>query len=110
MHYVLFYEVEEDYVSRRAEFRTEHLKKAWKASENGELLLGGAFANPVDGAMLLFRGDSPEVAERFAKADPYVTSGAVRRWYVREWKTVVGAEAATPFRTNAISSKQNVGD
>jgi uncharacterized protein YciI len=106
MHYVLFYEVGADYVSRRAEFRTEHLEKAWKASDNGELLLGGAFANPVNGAMLLFRGDSPDVAERFAKQDPYVTSGAVRRWYVREWKTVVGAEAATPLRAHATPSKQ----
>jgi len=82
MHYLLFYEVGEDYVSRRAEFRDEHLDKAWKASARGELVLGGALANPMDGAVLLFRGDSPEVAEGFAKADPYLTSGAVKRWHV----------------------------
>jgi len=58
--------------------------------------------------MLLFKGDSPDVAERFANADPYVTSGAVKRWYVREWTTVVGVDAATPWRSNAITSKQNV--
>jgi uncharacterized protein YciI len=98
MHYLLFYEVAADYASRRAEFRNAHLEKAWKASERGELVLAGALANPVDGAMLLFRGDSPEVAERFAKADPYVTSGAVKRWHVREWTTVVGEDATTPIR------------
>jgi len=54
MHYLLFYEVGEDYVSRRAKFRVEHLEKAWKASERGELVLAGALANPVDGAVLLF--------------------------------------------------------
>ena len=97
MHYLLFYEVGEDYVSRRAVFRDVHLEKAWQASERGELVLGGAFANPVDGALLLFKGDTPEVAEKFAKADPYVTSGAVKRWYVREWKTVAGKDAAVPI-------------
>jgi RadC-like JAB domain len=61
-------------------------------------VLGGALANPVDGAVLLFRGDSPEVAETFAKSDPYVTSGLVKRWKIREWTTVVGEDAATPVR------------
>jgi hypothetical protein len=54
--FLLFYEVGEDYVSRRAEFRDAHLKKAWKASERGELLLGGALLNPVDGAVLAIQG------------------------------------------------------
>jgi uncharacterized protein YciI len=103
MHYLLFYEVSKDYVSRRAEFRQAHLRMAWDASERGELVLGGALANPVDGAVLLFKGDSPEVAEKFAKADPYVTSGAVERWYVREWTTVVGEDAATPVRPTKLS-------
>ena len=107
MHYLLFYEVGEDYVSKRAQFRDAHLAKAWKASEHGELLLGGALANPVDGAVLLFQGDSPEVAEKFAKADPYVTSGAVKRWYVREWTTVAGKEAVTPVRPKAVPPAKN---
>jgi uncharacterized protein len=98
MHYLLFYEVGEDYVEKRAAFRDAHLEKAWKSSDRGELLLGGAFANPVDGAVLLFRGDSPKVAEEFAKLDPYVTSGTVKRWYVREWTTVAGKDSATPVK------------
>jgi uncharacterized protein len=103
MHYLLFYEVAEDYVSRRAEFREAHLQKAWEASDRGELVLGGALANPVDGAVLLFRGDSPDVAEKFARADPYVTSGAVKRWHVREWTTVAGEGAAAPIRPKAAA-------
>ncbi|HTU33531.1 MAG TPA: YciI-like protein [Candidatus Acidoferrum sp.] len=97
MHYLLFYEVGDDYISRRGEFRQAHLAKAWQASDRGELVLGGALANPPDGAILLFKGDSPEVAEKFAKADPYVTNGLVRRWHVREWTTVAGTDAATPI-------------
>ena len=101
MHYLLFYEVGEDYVARRAEFRDAHLKKAWEAARHGELILGGALANPVDGAVLLFKADSPEVVKKFASADPYVTSGLVKRWYVREWTTVVGKDAATPVNTGS---------
>ena len=61
-------------------------------------MLGGALANPVDGAVLLFNADSPDVVENFARSDPYVISGAVKRWYVREWTTVAGRDAATPIR------------
>lgn len=98
MHYLLLYEAADDYVARRAEFRNVHLKMGWEAAERGELILGGALTNPVDGAVLLFKGDSPEVAEKFAKADPYVASGIVRRWHVREWTTVVGDLASNPKR------------
>ena len=101
MHYLLFYEVADDYISRRIQYRDDHLKKAWAASERGELVLGGALANPPDGAVLLFSGDSMQVAERFAEADPYVINGVVKRWHVREWTTVAGKEAATPVRPNA---------
>jgi uncharacterized protein YciI len=101
MHYLLFYEVGEDYAQRRAAYREEHLRKAWTASDRGELILGGAFANPSDGAVLLFQGDTPEVAERFAQADPYVTNGIVKRWYIREWTTVAGAHATTPLRPDS---------
>jgi uncharacterized protein len=97
-HYLLFYEVVPDYVQKRAAFRNEHLALAWKASDRGELVLGGAFADPVDGAIILFKGESPKVAEDFAKSDPYVTGGAVKRWYVREWTTVAGEGACTPVR------------
>jgi uncharacterized protein YciI len=105
MHYLLFYEVGDDYAARRAEFRAVHLEKAWQASERGELILGGALTDPLDGAVLLFRGDSPAVAEKFARADPYVTSGAVKRWYVREWMTVVGETAAKPVRPDAAAAR-----
>ena len=101
MHYLLFYETAPDYLDRRAEFRSEHLALGWEAHARGELVLGGALAEPVDGAVLLFEGDSPEVAERFAASDPYVRNGLVARWRVRAWSTVVGEGAASPVRPDA---------
>lgn len=98
MHYLLFYDIVDDYVERRAAFRAVHLEHAWRAKARGELVLAGALANPVDGTVLLFRGSSAEAAEEFARTDPYVTNGLVERWWVREWTTVVGDDAALPVR------------
>jgi uncharacterized protein YciI len=97
MHYLLFYDVGDGYVERRAAFRAAHLAHAREAVARGDLVLGGALADPVDGAVLLFRGPSPQVAERFAAADPYVKSGLVKSWRVREWTTVVGPDAQVPL-------------
>ena len=98
MHFVLIYEVGADFFAQRTEFRGEHLAHAWKAADAGDLLLGGAFAEPTDQAQLLFRGASPDVAARFAEADPYVRNGLVKRWRVVQWNTVVGQGAANPIR------------
>jgi hypothetical protein len=94
MHYVLIYEVVDDYVARRAPYREEHLRLAREAHERGEVVLAGALADPADGAMLVFRGPSADTAEAFAKADPYVRNGVVKQWRVRKWNTVVGDGAA----------------
>ena len=98
MHYLLIYDLAPDYLARRGQFRNEHLKLAWDASARGELVLGGALADPADNAVLLFKGDSPEAAERFVAADPYVKNGLVARWRVRPWTTVVGETASSPVR------------
>jgi uncharacterized protein YciI len=63
----------------------------------GELLLGGAFADPVDGAVLLFSAPSKDLVEDFARNDPYVAGGLVTRWRVRAWTTVIGEGAANPL-------------
>jgi uncharacterized protein YciI len=98
MHYLLFYDVVPDYVARREPLRAEHLALGRAAHARGELVLGGALADPVDGAVLLFQGDSPAVAERFAEADPYVRPGLVTNWRVRTWTTVIGDGAAVSPR------------
>jgi uncharacterized protein YciI len=98
MHYLLIYDVVPDYAERRVPLRVAHLAHAWAAADRGELILGGALANPVDGAVLLFDCDSPGAVEAFATADPYVRNGLVTRWRVREWTTVVGEAAKNPIR------------
>lgn len=88
--YLLLYDVVDRFLERRAPFREVHLALAREASERGELLLAGAFDEPVDGAALLFRTGDPSAVERFARADPYVKEGLVRSWRIRKWNVVVG--------------------
>ena len=96
-HFLLFYSFVPDYPERRATFREAHLKLAWQAVDAGNLILGGALSDPMDGGILLFRSETAGAAEAFADADPYVTNGLVTAWHVREWTTVVGQDASRPM-------------
>ena len=97
MHYLMFYEVADDYAEKRMPFRAAHIAYARKAVARGDLVLGGALASPADGAVFVFRSATPAVAETFAAGDPYVVNGLVTKWRVREWTTVVGALAEAPL-------------
>jgi uncharacterized protein len=89
MYYILLYDVVEDYINRRTPYRDAHLTVATAAQQRGELIMAGAFADPVDGAALVFRTDDPSVPERFAREDPYVKNGLVKNWRVRAWNVVI---------------------
>ena len=93
-YYALFYYVVDDFVARRAAYREEHLRLAQEAHRRGELLLGGALADPADRALLIFRAPGRSVAEEFARNDPYVLRGLVTRWEVRPWSVVIGNDPA----------------
>ena len=93
-YYALIYEVVDDYVARRAAYRAEHLRLGREAQRRCELVLAGAFADPRDRALLIFRVSDRAVVEAFARNDPYVTHGLVRRWEVRRWMVVIGDGSA----------------
>jgi len=92
MYYILSYKTVDNYVEMRKPFREEHLDLAQNTYNNGSLVMAGALADPADGAVLIFKGDSPEVAETFAKNDPYVKNGLITEWNVRAWMVVIGGE------------------
>ena len=102
MHYLLMYDAVDNYVTARVPYRKAHLLHAMAAHQRGEIILAGALANPADGAVLVFQGDSPKVAEDFAKADPYVVNGLITRWKVREWTTVVGDHPSMRVDPNSL--------
>jgi uncharacterized protein len=88
--YILFYKTVDQYVERRAPYREAHLAYASAAYERGEMVMAGALADPVNGAVLVFKGDSPKVVEAFAQNDPYVKAGLIVEWQVRPWTVVIG--------------------
>src|SRR5262245_13337029 len=92
-YFALFYDVVEEFVSRRTAYREEHLRRVHEAHRRGELVLAGALTDPTDRALLVFRAADRSVPEDFARNDPYVTSGLVTRWEVRPWAVVIGDDA-----------------
>ena len=93
MHYLVIYDVVDDYVEARKPHRAAHFEHARRAFETGQLVLAGALADPADQAMFVFRDSEP--AKEFAENDPYVKAGLVKQWRVRTWTTVLG-DGATP--------------
>jgi uncharacterized protein YciI len=91
-YFALFYDIVDDYITRRAQYRDEHLRLAREAHGRGELVLAGAMTDPADRALLIFRAPDASVAEDFARRDPYVINGLIKRWEVRAWNVVIGAE------------------
>jgi uncharacterized protein YciI len=91
-YFALFYDVVDDFVSRRLPYREEHLRLVREAHRRGELLLAGAFTEPADRALLVFRTAGRSVVEEFARRDPYVTSGLVTGWEIRPWAVVIGGD------------------
>ena len=89
-YFALIYDLIDDYIERRAPYRSRHLALAQEAHSRGELLLAGAFADPPDRALLIFSAATRQTAVDFAGNDPYVMNGLVKRWEVRCWTVVIG--------------------
>ena len=86
--YVLFYESADDIASKAPAHFPAHLAR-WKEFQGqGTLLMIGTFANAQEeGSMAIFT--TREAAEAFARSDPFVLNGVVRRWSIREWNEVI---------------------
>jgi uncharacterized protein YciI len=106
-YFAVFYDVIDDFVARRAAFREKHLRRVSESYASGELLLGGALADPADRALLIFHAHDKGVVESFIHNDPYVTNGLVKKWEIRPWNVVSGNEAspnpAAPARPSEIA-------
>jgi hypothetical protein len=94
MYCVLFYDYIEDILERRQAVRAEHLALADEYHARGQLVVAGAWADPVDGAALVFRVDDRAVVEEFVERDPYVRTGLVTAWRIRDWTVVIGGDDA----------------
>jgi uncharacterized protein YciI len=96
-YFALFYDAVDDFIARRGAYREEHLRLAREAHARGELVLAGALAEPANGALLVFQGETAAAAEAFARHDPYVMNGLITGWKVRPWTVVVGNEPCAAY-------------
>jgi uncharacterized protein len=72
MYSLLMYDYVADILERRAPFREGHLALIGEAHKKGTLLMAGALAEPVDGAVFIFTTGDRSVVEDFVERDPYV--------------------------------------
>lgn len=93
-YFAVLYDVVDDFVARRGAYREEHLRLVEESYARGELILGGALAEPTDRALLVFHVADKRVAEAFIESDPYVVNQLVKNWEVRPWNVVTGNEAS----------------
>jgi len=97
MYWILFYDVVDDYIERRAPLREAHLSLAQSAQRLGFLIIAGAYDDPADGAALVFAADDIAVVEQFVRDDPYVREGLVTSWRIRRWNVVIGPDSNRGF-------------
>ncbi len=91
MYFIVFYDYVENVIERRAPYREAHLSLVREYVDRGDVVLGGAFADPADGAAIVFKVENRSIVEEFVKADPYVVNNLVTGWRIREWTVVVGS-------------------
>jgi uncharacterized protein len=84
----LIYDYVENALEARAPHRDAHLEKIRSAVDDGRLHMAGALGDPPHGGLLVFNGEDPGPAERFAADDPYVTGGVVTAWRIEPWTVV----------------------
>ena len=80
----------ENIVERRAPYREAHLSRLRQLHTDGKLVMAGAWNDPIDGGLLVFRANSREEVEAVMRDDPYTQAGLFLDTRIREWNVVVG--------------------
>ena len=86
---VLLYDYVPDILEKRGPHRAEHIGNAKKMAEEGKMVMAGAFADPVDGGLFIFKDATKEEIDAYVEADPYVVHGLVSGWKIKPWTVVV---------------------
>jgi uncharacterized protein YciI len=82
--FVVSYTYVPEIAERRRPHRADHLAHLQRACDEGRLVLAGATADPVDGAILVVEADSPGEVFAWVASDPYARAGLIQAVSVRE--------------------------
>jgi uncharacterized protein len=89
-YHVLQYNYVSDILERRGPYRAAHLEGANKMASAGKLVMAGALAEPVDGALFIFRNCDKEEIDQFVRQDPYYENGCITSYAIRPYIVVAG--------------------
>eukprot|EP00891_Asterochloris_glomerata_P000130 jgi/Astpho2/130/e_gw1.00004.119.1_t len=78
--HILQYKYVQDILEKRGPHREGHLKAAQHQADAGRIDMAGPFQDPVDGAVFIWKGATPEEIQEWVAADPYVQAGLVPSW------------------------------
>lgn len=73
----------------RAPHRKAHLDLVSLSMNSGDILMGGALADPPDKAVIIWKTDNISTVEEFVKNDPYYINGVVTSYTIRPWVVVI---------------------
>ena len=90
--FAITYHYVPDILERRQPHRAAHLERINQRVAEGKLLLAGAFADPVDGALLVVEAETAGEVFQWIAGDPYTQAGLLTGADVREMN--VAARAA----------------
>ena len=85
-----------DMLERRAPHRPDHLAHLQRARDEGRLVMAGAFADPVDGALLIAEAEHQGEVLAWVADDPYVRAGLIVSVAIREWSLAIGRAPGAP--------------
>lgn len=89
--FVISYRSIDEVKSKEPQSLAAHLARSRELYKQGKVLMAGAFLDKPDeplNTMGVFA--SREDAEEYVKGDPFVISGAVTSWHIREWTNILG--------------------
>lgn len=76
-------------VERRQPYREGHLAYLRQLKAAGNLLMAGAWTEPVDGALIVYHGENENQVRQMIEADPYHKAGLWPEFQIREWSVVI---------------------
>lgn len=91
MHYLLFYKTVDSFIEKRTAYRLEHLDLVKDHVAKGQIVMGGAMAEPADEALIVFECEDEAIPTSFVENDPYVQHGLVISWNIRPWNVAIKA-------------------
>ncbi|GIW05641.1 MAG: hypothetical protein KatS3mg060_0446 [Dehalococcoidia bacterium] len=80
-----------DIAEKRVPHRPAHLAYLEELRAQGKVVMAGAWADPLDGALIIYRAETRDEVDEMMDNDPYCRAGLWTGRTVREWNVVVGA-------------------